>query len=112
MKHRAADGYVIDVISAYEKQNELGYARETFNNVFEGGPGDDFIPFEDLTEEIVLQWVKDSLGADAVAEIEARVNAKAAEVNQQLKNPTIEENIPWNTNDFDPTKNQGGLTPS
>jgi len=30
----------------------------------------DFVPFADLTETIVIGWVKDALGASGVAEIE------------------------------------------
>ena len=60
-KRRTADGYVIDVTSAYEKQTGLGYSRKVFNETFEGTPGTGFIPFEDLTEDVVLQWVKNRL---------------------------------------------------
>lgn len=35
-----------------------------------------FIPFANLTEEIVVGWVKDSLGAEEVAAVEAKAQAK------------------------------------
>lgn len=44
----------------------------------------DFIPFADLTNEIAVQWTKDAMGADQVAEIEANVEAQ---INQEI-NPT------------------------
>jgi len=44
----------------------------------------DFIPFPDLTNEIAVQWTKDAMGAERVAEIEANVEAQ---INQEI-NPT------------------------
>ena len=44
----------------------------------------DFIPFADLTNEIAVQWTKDAMGAERVAEIEANVEAQ---INQEI-NPT------------------------
>ena len=44
----------------------------------------DFIPFEDLTNEIAVQWTKDAMGAERVAEIEAAVEKQ---INQKI-NPT------------------------
>jgi hypothetical protein len=112
MKHRTVDGYVIDVISAYEKQDGPGYARKTFNNVFEGTPGSGYIPYGDLTEEIVLGWVKNNLGADAVLQIELEVDAEALANKEAVENPIVEDGKPWDNDEFDPTQDQGGLTPS
>ena len=44
----------------------------------------DFIPFADLTNEIAVQWTKDAMGAERVAEIEANIEAQ---INQEI-NPT------------------------
>lgn len=58
-----------------------------------------FIPFESLTEGAVVGWVKASLGADAVAEIEARLAgetiAKAA--------PAELTGLPWADTPAEPT---------
>ena len=50
--------------------------------------GDDFIPFEELTEAQVLEWVKAQLD---VAEIEASL---AGQINKQ-KNPVTAHGLPW-----------------
>lgn len=50
-----------------------------------------FIPYDQLTQEIVLGWVFDGLG-DQKAEIEATLTAK---VEKQL-NPTTAQGVPWN----------------
>lgn len=44
----------------------------------------EFIPFADLTNEIATGWVKDAMGAERVADIEAGVEGQ---INQEI-NPT------------------------
>lgn len=51
-----------------------------------------FIPYDQLTQEIVLGWVFDGLGPQK-AEIEATLTAK---VEKQL-NPTTAQGVPWST---------------
>jgi hypothetical protein len=50
-----------------------------------------FIPYDQLTQEIVLGWVYAALG-DQKAEIETTLTAK---VQKQL-NPTTANGVPWN----------------
>ena len=53
---------------------------------------DTLIPYADLTEEIVIGWVKEALGgAEKVAEIEA---ALQAQLNEQHA-PTKASGLPW-----------------
>ena len=46
--------------------------------------GDTFIPFEDLTNEIVVGWTKEAMGEGQVAQIEATI---AAAIEDQI-NPS------------------------
>ena len=50
--------------------------------------GSDYIPFEELTEEIVIGWVKDTLD---VEEIEASLNAQI----EEQKNPKTLKGLAW-----------------
>lgn len=54
-------------------------------------PPDELIPFEDLTEEIVLSWVKDQLGEDRVQELETYVCDEVA----RQKEPVVANGLPW-----------------
>ena len=45
--------------------------------------GGDFIPLEDLTNEIIVGWTKDAIGQDGVDQIEASI---ASQIEDQ-KNP-------------------------
>ena len=50
---------------------------------------EEFVPFEQLTEEVVVEWVKAKLDLES---IEAALDAQ---INEQ-KNPTITCGLPWN----------------
>lgn len=54
--------------------------------------GQSVTPFAELTETQVLDWVKTSLGADAVAEYEARIDRQLASLNVP---PVISPTMPW-----------------
>lgn len=58
------------------------------------------IPYEDLTEETVIGWTHDKLGAEAVASIESTLAAQLAEI----ENPTTASGVPWADN---ATANEG-----
>jgi hypothetical protein len=88
------DGFVIVVdwsctASATGAQGAFYGGQSTYKND-PSEPG--FIPYDNLTQEIVLGWVYASLG-DQKAEIEATLTAK---VEKQL-NPTTAQGVPWNT---------------
>ena len=95
MEHNTSDGFVIEVTSAYEKQDGAGYASNIFLNNFEDIVGPDFIPYEDLTEDLVISWVKDALGPEAVAKTELEVDTLAATKKEEIENPQVEGGLPW-----------------
>lgn len=53
--------------------------------------GDTPIPFEELTQEVVVGWVKNKLGEEQVASTEA---ALAAQIAEQLS-PVKMSGVPW-----------------
>ena len=52
---------------------------------------DNLIPFSQLTEATVIGWVKEKLGEEKVADIEA---ALQSQINEQ-KHPTKAAGVPW-----------------
>lgn len=55
---------------------------------------ENFVPYGQLTQAIVIGWVQDALGADGIANYEANVNGQIA----SQKNPPVSpENtpLPW-----------------
>lgn len=53
--------------------------------------GDIFIPFVDLTKELVISWVKDKLGEQEVIRLETSLQNH---INEQ-KAPSMLKGVPW-----------------
>ena len=54
-------------------------------------PADPFIPYSNLTNDIVIGWVKETLGIDGVASIQADIDGQiSTQTNPQQNNP-----LPW-----------------
>lgn len=91
-----SDGFVIVVdwsctASATGAAGAFYGGQSTYKND-PSEPG--FIPYDQLTQEIVLGWVFDGLGTQK-AEIETTLTAK---VEKQL-NPTTAQGVPWTAPD-------------
>ena len=86
-----SNGFVINVAWACTAQQDSASAFHGGTTTYENNhdePG--FIPYDDLTEAIVLGWVWEALG-DQKAEIEANLTAK---VEKQL-HPVTANGLPW-----------------
>lgn len=51
-----------------------------------------FTPYEDLTQDQVIGWVKDAMGPERVAEIEANVEQQ---IENQRNPPVVTPPLPW-----------------
>jgi hypothetical protein len=53
-----------------------------------------FIPYEDLTNEIVIGWIQQDLGVDGVANLEACIQGQ---IDSQINPPVVPQNtpLPW-----------------
>lgn len=52
---------------------------------------DSLIPFDDLTEDMVINWVKEKFGDEKVSEIEAALQSQLDEKHA----PTKASGVPW-----------------
>lgn len=91
--------YVVDALFNVLGAEEVGGTEYSYtltsNNVsFKVSEGSDFIPFEDLTNEIVVGWIKEILGPQGVADYEAAV---AGQINAKINPPVAPKNkpLPW-----------------
>lgn len=99
LERSVADGkvgvvhYTVKAVSDVENPNsEEGgfYSAGAYGSV--GLDGEVSVSFEDLTEEVVVGWVKEALGgAEKVAEIEA---ALAGQIEQKIT-PSVAAGVPW-----------------
>ena len=55
-----------------------------------------FVPYEDLTEAIVIGWIQDDLGPDGVSNLEACIQGQ---IDSQINPPVTPQNtpLPWAT---------------
>jgi hypothetical protein len=86
MDRKSADGFVTTVhynVLAVDGE----FTASTYGTVGYTEEGA-FTPYSQLTEAVVVGWVKDSLGQETVEE------ALAAQIEAQ-KNPVSESGLPW-----------------
>ena len=90
LEHETADGYVYTAhytISA----KDAAYSASAYGSIGLERP-DFLIPYSDLTEEIVVGWVKDALTEEKVEQIE---DALQSQLDEQAA-PTKAAGVPWN----------------
>jgi len=89
MERETADGFVFTV--HYTVNAEDGtYSAGAYGSLGLERP-DNLIPFDQLTEETVVGWVKEKFGAEKVAEIEAALQAQLDEKHA----PSKAAGVPW-----------------
>lgn len=96
LKRNPSNGLVIEVAYIMNFLHEEEADRKVGVVTLTGNPTDPaFIAYEDLTEEIVINWVKEELGTEAVDEIEAQFLAKLEAKIEKKNNPTFLVGTPW-----------------
>jgi len=89
LDRETADGYVFAAHYTVNATDET-YSAGAYGSIGFEKP-DTLVAFADLTEEIVIGWVKDQLTAEKVAEVEAALQAQLDE----QKTPTKASGTPW-----------------
>ena len=97
LERELSDGYVFTAhYSVVAISDQLDPEGNPYNSGAYGSVGfqrpDNLIPFADLTEDVVIDWVKEALGGDEkIAEVEAALQARIDE----MITPTKEAGVPW-----------------
>jgi len=98
LERELADGYVftahysVNAVSSTLNPEGNPYSQGAYGSVGLERPEGDLIPFEDLTQDQVIGWVKEKLGGDEkVAEIEQALTDRLAEV----ISPSKINGVPW-----------------
>ena len=90
LERETADGFVYT--AHYTVNAEDGtYSAGAYGSIGLERP-DTLIPFDDLTEEVVIGWVKEKLGAEKVTEVEDALQVQLDEKHA----PTKAAGVPWN----------------
>jgi len=89
LERETADGFVMT--AHYTVTAEDGtYSSGAYGSLGFERP-DKLIPYADLTEQMVIGWVKDAFGAEKGAEIEAALQAQLDE----QRHPSRQAGMPW-----------------
>ena len=85
---------ITEVLYECKISTKLGYAKKLGHIEFsiEEEVDPNYIPFEDLTEKVVLGWVKDNLGKEGVKAIEEKVKQK---YDKKIAYTEVEQGVPW-----------------
>jgi len=91
MERETIDGFVMTAHYTVDAVTEDGaYRSGAYGSVSFERP-ENLIPFSDLTEELVVQWVQEALGTEKVDEVAAALNAQLDE----QRHPTKAAGVPW-----------------
>ena len=91
LERDTADGFV-HVAHWNASKTDGDFSASTYGTVsFTKTDGMNLIPFDSLTEDKVLNWVKSSIGAEGVTAIDAALAANIAE----QKAPKVLSGLPW-----------------
>jgi hypothetical protein len=87
MDRLTSDGFVVTVhynVSATDGD----YQASTYGTCGYTQESESFVPYDQLTEQMVVGWVQTTLGKDTVeASLQSQIDA--------LKNPVQESGLPW-----------------
>ena len=98
LERELADGYVftahysVNAVSSTLNPEGNPYTQGAYGSVGLERPETDLIPFDELTQDQVIGWVKEKLGGDEkIAEIEQALTDRLAEV----ISPSRINGVPW-----------------
>lgn len=90
LERETNDGFVF--VAHYGVSASDGtYSSSAYGSVGFSRP-DNLIPYADLTEDLVIAWVKDAIGG--TEKVQAIQDALQEQINQQ-RNPTKASGVPW-----------------
>jgi hypothetical protein len=91
LDRNTADGFV-NTVHWNASQTDGDFTASTYSTVsFTKEDGINYVPYAELTEAAVIEWVKGSLGAEGVAAVDATLAANIAE----QKAPKVATGTPW-----------------
>jgi mevalonate kinase len=94
LDRNTADGFV-NTVHWTASQTDGDFTASTYSTVsFTKSEDVNLIPFETLTEDMLIGWIKASLGEEGVAAVEATL---AQQIELQ-KHPVMASGVPWSKN--------------
>lgn len=90
LERETSDGFVFTVHYSVDAADGT-YTAGAYGSIGLERPETEMVPYNSLTEEQVVGWVKDKLGSETVANVEAALLGQLTEQHQ----PTKATGLPW-----------------
>lgn len=93
LERETTDGFVFTAhwtVNAVEGEGEEQFSAGAYGSIGLERP-ENLVPYDNLTEEMVVQWVKEKMGEEAIETMEAALLAQIAE----QKAPSKAGGVPW-----------------
>lgn len=90
LERETADGFVYTAHYTVNATDGEAYSAGAYGSIGFERP-EDLIPFDDLTQEIVIEWVKEKLGEEQVEKVETALESQIDE----KRAPTKASGTPW-----------------
>ena len=90
LERETSDGYVYTVHYTVDAKDDT-YSAGAYGSIGLERPEGELIPFADLTEDLVVNWLKHQLTGEKVAEIEAALQGQLDE----QRSPSKAAGLPW-----------------
>lgn len=101
LKRKPDNGLVFEVTFVFNFKLENKEDRHIGMITLTGDPeAEGFVPYEELTEEIVKSWVESELGEEEILKIETDIQKRLQERIDRENNPEFLEGLPWRNNRF------------
>ena len=91
LERKSTDGYVFTAhwtVNATETVEGKTYSAGAYGSIGLERPEEDLIPFEDLTEELVVSWIQEKL------DVETYQTSLQSQLDEQ-KTPSKLSGVPW-----------------
>jgi hypothetical protein len=90
LERETADGFVYTAHYTVNATDGEAYSAGAYGSIGFERP-EELIPFDDLTQEIVIEWVKEKLGEEQVEKVETALQSQIDE----KRAPTKASGTPW-----------------
>jgi hypothetical protein len=95
-KYQIADGLVTEVVYICQASLENELSRKVGRISLTGDPtAPGFVAFENLTEQMIIEWVQSVLGQIQVTEIETALQDKVTAQKAAKDAQTVKNGLPW-----------------
>jgi hypothetical protein len=91
LERESADGYVYTAhwsVNATETVEDKTYSVGAYGSIGFQRPEEDLIPFENLTEELIVSWIQEKL------DVETYETSLQSQIDEQ-KTPSKLSGVPW-----------------